>query len=152
MRNTHPLAAWTSLLLLLALCAGCGPKVIEVEAVDIEDHLRESQGGVSPKYVPTPSSVTPGRDDSQPAYPIRLPARTLLVWVPPHVASSGAATLGHWIVMVVEPERFDVPGYGREPGGDLAGARPLPKVRDEQRKEAIEKAGADTTVIPKGRR
>jgi hypothetical protein len=152
MRKMHPLAVWTSLLLLFALCAGCGQKVIEVQSVDIENHFRESQGGVKPTSVPTPSSVTPSRDDSQPAYPIRIPARTLLVWVPPHVNNSGAATLGHWIVMVVEPERFDVPGYRRETGGDFAGALPLPKVRDEQRKEAIEKTGADTPVLPKGRR
>jgi hypothetical protein len=151
MHKIHHLAASISFLFFLALCAGCGPKVIEVESMDVENHLRESQGGVNPKSVPTPSSVSPGRDDSQPAYPIRIPARTLLVWVPPHVSSSGAATLGHWIVMVVEAERFDVPGYGREPGVTPAGARPLPKVRDEQRKEAIEKAGADTAVLPKGR-
>ncbi len=124
-----PGRGWTSIVLVAAvLIAGCAAgggrdetaKV--VREVDITRVLEESLG--SAPRPPSPVAVRPG--GGVPAYPLRLPARTLRVWVPPHVTPGGDAVLGHDVVIVVRPERFALPGaelYGAGGGNAAAPVR-----------------------------
>lgn len=105
-------------ILCLALVTGCATggtteteddEIVKfVKETNVSRVLRDSLGAEGAKSIPAPVSVHPG--GGAPAWPMRLPARTLRVWVPAHVSPSGNAVLGHWTVIVVEPERFALPG------------------------------------------
>lgn len=139
-------AAWISLFLILAASFGCmgGPHVKEVQSNDVERHLRQSQGGNDDLTIPSPSRVDHGPGFDAPAFPVRRPARTLRIWVPPHQNEYGTANLGYWAVIVVEPERFDVPGYSEELSQAQGTVRPY-VLRDKKGQE-IEKQGAETKI------
>lgn len=90
-------------------CATSNDEVVKiVRETNVSRVLRDSLGDGGDRRTLAPSRVSPGGDT--PAWPVRLPARTLVVWVPAHVDPSGNAVLGHETVIVVEPERFALPG------------------------------------------
>jgi|Deesub1362A_J573_1020465.scaffolds.fasta_scaffold02344_3 hypothetical protein len=105
----------TSLLLGLCLAAlataGCAGGDRVVRTVDVEARMQEAMGG-GVWRPPRALRVRPARDGDGFAWPVRLPARTLKVWVPAHVngGDHDKAVLGHWAVLVVERERFALPG------------------------------------------
>lgn len=116
MNAIMPGRALISLALLLPmLAAGCASGGVKngeeiekiVREVNTSRVLKESQGEYASNLAL--EGFVPGSTGS-PAWPVRLPARTLRVWVPAHVGASGNAVLGHWAIIVVEPERFALPG------------------------------------------
>jgi hypothetical protein len=118
----------TSLLaLLLAIgCASSGPEQeVVTNPVDAMQVMKGALGS-GKNLIPAPVYQPQGLPDD-PAYPIRLPARTRRVYAWPSQDSSGSkAVMGGYYILVIQGERFDMPGYSH--GIQGGSGRVVPRV------------------------
>lgn len=118
-------------LLMLMLIAGCASsgsdKTTVANPVDAMQVMKGALGS-GKNQVPAPVYQPQGLPDA-PAYPIRLPARTRRVYAWPSQDSTGnKAIMGGYYILVVEGERFDMPGYSRNSLHGGGSARIIPRV------------------------